>query len=420
MGRNLGHARSLCNTQLAAPTELCHNSVRVVTQFGRMITLKPVRLQGTCMMHSDDDTSLACSALLTSHNSKCCRKGKFEPLDELFDITKLSGEWFNATNKKLYHKQVDSKCRVGYSTGKLADKKTIHPSKRRSNEAAPSGSSGAASAATEHLESDTDEFGSDDSEDYCGASSDERTPTKRQCNKSKTATRLGVEHKAVMLKNESREIRLAALQLPDGQSATIADGLEKVLDEFHLWEAITMIVADTTNVNTRGKNGAVVRLQRLFKKKGHAKPLFICCQHHVLDRIVRVVTDYELGGATKTPNIEHYFVHDIITKYADLQKFIKNVTHEIIETAGWRDGMKFLHQLTRAFRHFHENQQVPLIKFQKIPNISNARWNSRAILALLAFFLMPQERERLQPVCQFIAYDWADLWFSDLLHVQAI
>ncbi|ELT95918.1 hypothetical protein CAPTEDRAFT_186637 [Capitella teleta] len=97
---------------------------------------------------------------------KCCRKGKFEPLDELFDITKLSGEWLNAIDKELYHKQVDRKGRVGYST------------------------------ATEPLESDTKELGvvdtdePDDSEDYCEASSDERTPTKRQYNKSQTATRL--------------------------------------------------------------------------------------------------------------------------------------------------------------------------------------------------------------------------------------
>ena len=78
--------------------------------------------------------------------------------------------------------------------------------------------------------------------------------------------------------------------------------------------------------------------------------------------------------------------------------------------------MKFLFHLTRAFRYFGETGSVPFIKFQKIPNISNARWNSRAILALLSFFLMPHVRQELQRICKFIAYDWADHWFCDQMY----
>ena len=78
--------------------------------------------------------------------------------------------------------------------------------------------------------------------------------------------------------------------------------------------------------------------------------------------------------------------------------------------------MKFLFHLTHAFRFFHENGDLPFINFQKILNICNARWNSQAILALLAFFLMPHVRERLQTVCPFISYDWVDHWFSDQMY----
>lgn len=115
----------------------------------------------------------------------CCRKGKFEPLHELFDITKLSGEWLNAADKDLYSKQVDSKGRVGYSTGKLADKKTIHPSKRRSCKAV---SSGKATAPTECMESmdassicETDELDDGNESEYSGLDESYcRALTKRQ------------------------------------------------------------------------------------------------------------------------------------------------------------------------------------------------------------------------------------------------
>ncbi|ELU01542.1 hypothetical protein CAPTEDRAFT_201801 [Capitella teleta] len=58
------------------------------------------------------------------------------------------------------------------------------------------------------------------------------------------------------------------------------------------------------------------------------------------------------------------------------KKSLNNGTHEITEMAGWRDDMKFWHHSTRAFRHFDENQQVPLINFLKIPNISNERYHN--------------------------------------------
>ena len=77
--------------------------------------------------------------------------------------------------------------------------------------------------------------------------------------------------------------------------------------------------------------------------------------------------------------------------------------------------MKFLDHLTSVFRHFTERNEVPFVKFQQIPNISNAHWNSRAILALLAFILMPETRSRLRKIFSFISYPWADHWFSSQL-----
>jgi hypothetical protein len=106
------------------------------------------------------------------------------------------------------------------------------------------------------------------------------------------------EYQVVVLKNERMEVKLAALCLKDGKAETITDGISTVLEEYNLWSAVKMIVADTTSVNTGKKNGVVVRLKRIFSAKGFDKPLFISCQHHVLDRILRVVMDEEIGGST--------------------------------------------------------------------------------------------------------------------------
>ena len=207
------------------------------------------------------------------------------------------------------------------------------------------------------------------------------------------------EYQVVVLKNERTEVKLAALLLKDGKAETIAEGIAKVLDEYNLWNAIKMIVADTTSVNTGKKSGVVVKLQQMFSEKGVTKPQFISCQHQVLDRILRVVMDKELGGNTRPPNIEYPFVFHLVKKYEDLKAQFVNGTEEILDKSGWRDDMKFLYHLTRVFRFFEEKGHFPLVNFQKISNNSNARWNSRAILAVLVFILIPTTTKTLEKVC---------------------
>jgi len=177
-----------------------------------------------------------------------------------------------------------------------------------------------------------------------------------------------------------------------------------------------MIIADTTSVNTGKRSGVVVSLKKMFSEKGFSQPQFISCQHHVLDRILRLVMDEKLGGATTSPNIEYPFVFELLKNYDELKARFANGTEEIIDKSGWRDDMKFLYHLTRVFRFFEEKGHFPCVKFQQIPNISNARWNSRAILALLAFILMPTTRTSLEKICRFISCDWADYWFTDQMY----
>lgn len=414
---------------------------------------------------------------------ECVRRGSYEALNELFDITKVNGLWLASEDKQLYHLQLESKGDVGYSTSNIASKKTIHPSKRRKTSAE---SVSASTLASQDIQASKSGLCGTESENSEYEDEDESTPTHQptiKYNKSKVAVSLvtftrvstsraakicqqlsrdGIdiptpcqsaiykstfkkaaklkeemvenlkmeqwslhfdgkhieehEYQVVVLKNERREVKLDALRLKDGKAETIAVGIAKVLEEYNLWEAIRMIVADTTSVNTGSKSGVVVRLQRMFANNGFTKPQFISCQHHVLDRMLRLVMDKELVGNTTSPNIEYPFVSQLLKEYEDLKSEFENGTEEILDKSGWRDDMKFLYHLTRVFRFFEEKKYFPLIKFQKIPNINNARWNSRAILAILSFILIPTTRKTLQKVCKFIAYDWAEYWFSDQLY----
>lgn len=407
---------------------------------------------------------------------RCRKKQNFNSLNELFDVTKVKGEWLCKEDENLYKLQIESKGQVGYSTGKPASNKTIHPSKRRktmevtdsilsssvtpdyyetssnssntSNDSPWEDEAAASTSTRKHNPTGiarrlvtSSKLSSHGAAKVCHQLSDEGieipTPCQSAIHKaiyaraSQVKKHLvstlhldkwsihfdgkhieGFEHQAVVLKNERKEIKLAALKLKDGKAATITEGLQGVLDEFNLWGSILMIVADTTSVNTGKKTGVVVRLQQMFEEKGHPKPKFISCQHHVLDRILRVVMDGELHGLTKSPNIEYFFVQKLMNNYDKLKASFSNGKTEIKETGGWRDDMKFLYHLTRVFRHFIERNEIPFVKFQQIPNISNARWNSRGILVLLAFILMPETRSRLHKICLFISYQWADHWFS--------
>ncbi|ESN93381.1 hypothetical protein HELRODRAFT_180908 [Helobdella robusta] len=215
------------------------------------------------------------------------------------------------------------------------------------------------------------------------------------------------EHQVVLLRNEVKEVRLAVLVLPDGKATTIASAIQKTLDDYNLWAAIKMIVSDTTNVNTESKSGVVVRLQKLFVQHGESAPVFIGCQHHILDRVLRHVCDALLGDSTESPNMNYPFVSKILKDYEMLKKDFESKAKKCTlnlkeQEVGWRDDMKFLHHLICVFKHFKNFQQMPKVNFKALPGISNAQWNSRAIFALLAFILLPDERKNLQKLCEFI------------------
>ena len=149
----------------------------------------------------------------------------------------------------------------------------------------------------------------------------------------------------------------------------------------------------------------------MLLEKIECEPQFVSCQHHVLNQILQLVMDEELGSYTGSPNIQYPFVPQLVKNYERLRTEFVNGTEAIHDKSGWRDNMKFLYHLTKVFKFFEENHHFPLINFQKLPNISNVRWNSRAILAILAFILIPSARETLKSICRFNSYDLGKILF---------
>ena len=64
------------------------------------------------------------------------------------------------------------------------------------------------------------------------------------------------------------------------------------------------------------------------------------------------------------------------------------------------------------------NGSFPAINFKSLPSLHNARWNSRAIYALLAFILTESDNNQLRLICDFIASNWSDIWFSDMQYSE--
>ena len=218
----------------------------------------------------------------------------------------------------------------------------------------------------------------------------------------------------IILKNEQKEIKLAALSLKDGKSQTIFTAIKEVLNEYDLWSSIKMIVTDTTNVNTGKKTGVVTLLQEHYRHLGFAVPQYVGCQHHVVDLILKHFMNEKFGAKTSFPNISYEFIEELLQNYDDLKRNFQQSNVRIKKTnLKWRDDMQYFYELGQAFRYYKDNGQFPMFDFKTLPNMSNARWNSRGILALLAFILIPKYTDSLLSTCDFITGCWMDIWFSD-------
>lgn len=66
------------------------------------------------------------------------------------------------------------------------------------------------------------------------------------------------------------------------------------------------------------------------------------------------------------------------------------------------------------FINFSQDTGVlPIIKWQKLPSLHQARWNSRAIYVLIGYFLLPDWKDVLDEPAVFISFYWKEAWFAD-------
>ena len=126
------------------------------------------------------------------------------------------------------------------------------------------------------------------------------------------------EYQVVVLKNKNRENRLAVVELADEKGKTIFDGIKAILYKYDLWSSIKIIVTETTAANTRKCLCAVTWLQNHVEDIGQEKPVFIGCQHHILDTILKHVLNDHFGGTTTLPNLSYLFIARLIEEYAQL------------------------------------------------------------------------------------------------------
>ncbi|KAI0983475.1 hypothetical protein GJ496_000716 [Pomphorhynchus laevis] len=140
------------------------------------------------------------------------------------------------------------------------------------------------------------------------------------------------EIQVLVLVNDNREVRIDVLFLNDGKAETIVKGIVESLKEYGIMKSIKMIVSDTTSVNVGWKNGIVTRLQSRLRNETNEVPQFIGCQHHILDRALRIIMD-------------EYFGNLLTKDYDKLKHDFEQGEFELEAPSDWRDDMRFSHHL---------------------------------------------------------------------------
>ena len=232
-----------------------------------------------------------------------------------------------------------------------------------------------------------------------------------------------IEYQVVCLTSVTREIKLGVVRCKSGSSQDVYDSIKTIIDDYDAWGVIKMIICDTTPVNTGKVNGVVIKLQNTITGLGFTKPQYIGCQHHILDRTLRHILDPFLTEKTTKPTLQYKFIDMLEENYEELKNDYKAESEEgvpVHRNPGWRDDFKFLFELCMAFQYFEKYGKFPVIKWKKLPSLHNARWNSRAIYTVIAYFLLPSWRRSLQKPARFIANAWQEAWFTDQKYSEVI
>ena len=410
-------------------------------------------------------------------NQKYSKMDFEEALEDIFDITKFNGEWLNKEDKDFYLKQIESGGKVGYTTlkaGYIHPSKQKHTNSIFSNafasteiekmEISSESSTESESSIYEDMNSQTKKFSTriatklvtnyslstHQASKVCTELSESgiNLPTPSQSGIFKNVIRKGTsmkssikellgktneycmhfdgkrimgckgtkpqEYQVLCLQSSELEIKLGIVKCKSGSSEHIFNGICQIIDEYDAWNVIKMVICDTTAVNTGRHNGVVAKIEKKMFEMGLVAPQYIGCQHHILDRVLRHILDFYLEKFTCGPNLNYKFIEEILENYNELKaSYIKEIDMDEVTNLGWRDDFKYLYTLCNAFKLFKESGKQPNIEWKPLPSIHSARWNSRAIYALLAYFLLPKWREVLEIPVSFIAFGWQKAWFSN-------
>ena len=331
--------------------------------------------------------------------------------NDLFDLTKLNGNWLCEEDKRLYKLQVKSVGQIGYTTSKVASNKTIHPSKRQRRSSPMVEIDTSLSEELPSAGEDSDSSYSPDEEkrpkhfsakiaakiaivdkistrkasricsSIANAGIDIPTPSQygiwkciiNQAKKKKKELKQQIkddlfclhfdgkrmnhcEYQVVCLQSSTRDTNLGLAKCNGSTSNEIFQEIKFILNDFNAWSSIKMIVSDTTAVNTGRRNGVVVQLQEEMSHLKMDKAQFVGCQHHILDTILKHVLNFLLLGTTKKPEIEYDFISELQKSYEELQLSYTGIDDQIRKiNPGWRSDFKFLYDLCIAFRFYKGN-----------------------------------------------------------------
>ena len=121
--------------------------------------------------------------------------------------------------------------------------------------------------------------------------------------------------------------------------------------------------------------------------KGFQKPQCIGCQHHLLDLLLKHVMNFLIQEPTSKPELNYSFIDKFTGNYVALQVDYHLVATDDVNT-GTHDGEMILSSYMNYVRYIVITKQTshwPGISWKKLPNLHQARWNSRAIYTVIAF-----------------------------------
>ncbi len=90
----------------------------------------------------------------------------------------------------------------------------------------------------------------------------------------------------------------------------------------------------------------------MFVEKGYTSPLYVGCQHHILDRVLRLLVDETYDTSTSSPNMNYEFINNLQMNYMILvEQYVGECLPPQPTNMGWRDDMQFLFQLCQGFKY---------------------------------------------------------------------